>query len=39
MERRSFSILTTTANRFMSNIHNPMPVILDNASLADWVQP
>jgi putative SOS response-associated peptidase YedK len=37
--RRSFSILTTSANRFMSDIHNRMPVILDNASLDDWLSP
>jgi putative SOS response-associated peptidase YedK len=39
LERRSFSILTTAANRFMSDIHNRMPVILDNASLGDWLNP
>jgi putative SOS response-associated peptidase YedK len=39
MERRSFSILTTRANRFMSEIHNRMPVILDQASLDDWLSP
>jgi putative SOS response-associated peptidase YedK len=39
MERRSFSILTTAANRFMSDIHDRMPVILDNASLGDWLNP
>jgi len=39
LERRSFSILTTAANGFMSDIHNRMPVILDNASLDDWLSP
>jgi putative SOS response-associated peptidase YedK len=39
MKRRSFSILTTAPNRFMSGIHNRMPVILDNASLDDWLSP
>ena len=38
-ERRSFSILTTAANRFMREIHDRMPVILDNASLDDWLNP
>jgi putative SOS response-associated peptidase YedK len=36
-ERRSFSILTTSANRFMREIHDRMPVILDNATLNDWL--
>src|SRR5215467_7680767 len=39
LERRSFSILTTPANGFMSDIHKRMPVILDNASLNDWLSP
>ena len=39
LERRSFSILTTAANRFMRAIHDRMPVILDNASLDDWLSP
>jgi putative SOS response-associated peptidase YedK len=38
-ERLSFSILTTAANRFMREIHDRMPVILDNASLNDWLTP
>ena len=39
LERRSFSILTTAANRFMREIHDRMPVILDNATLNDWLSP
>ena len=39
LERRSFSILTTSANRFMREIHDRMPVILDNGSLNDWLSP
>jgi putative SOS response-associated peptidase YedK len=38
-ERRSFSILTTSANRFMRAIHDRMPVILDNSSEEDWLDP
>lgn len=36
-ERRSFSIVTTAANRFMQEIHDRMPVILDGAAVADWL--
>src|SRR5262249_18569927 len=39
LERRSFSILTMAANRFMREIHDRMPVILDSASLDDWLSP
>jgi putative SOS response-associated peptidase YedK len=39
MEGRSFSILTTAANRFMSDIHNRMPVILDQNVIEDWLNP
>jgi putative SOS response-associated peptidase YedK len=39
LERRSFSILTTAANRFMREIHDRMPVILDNSVLDDWLSP
>jgi putative SOS response-associated peptidase YedK len=35
-ERRSFSILTTSANSFMQETHDRMPVILDDKSLDDW---
>jgi putative SOS response-associated peptidase YedK len=38
-ERRSFSILTTAANNFMREIHDRMPVILDDAAVADWLDP
>ena len=38
-ERRSFSILTTAANDFMANIHDRMPVILDQSQLEDWLDP
>ena len=38
-ERRSFSILTTAANPFMREIHDRMPVILDDAVLNDWMSP
>ena len=38
-ERRSFSILTTAANRFMREIHDRMPVILDRSRLEDWLNP
>jgi putative SOS response-associated peptidase YedK len=39
LERRSFSILTTAANRFMREIHDRMPVILDASLLNDWLSP
>ena len=39
LERRSFSILTTAANRFMREIHDRMPVILDSSVLEDWLNP
>jgi putative SOS response-associated peptidase YedK len=38
-ERCSFSILTTAANRFMREIHDRMPVILDDRVLDDWLSP
>jgi len=38
-ERRSFSILTTAANRFMCEIHDRMPVILDGSVVDDWLNP
>ena len=37
--RHSFSILTTSANEVMSGIHDRMPVILDQGSLDDWLDP
>ena len=33
----TFTILTTTANRLLEPIHNRMPVILDEAGAADWM--
>src|SRR5215471_7333110 len=39
LERRSFSILTTVANRFMREIHDRMPVILGSSVLEDWLNP
>jgi putative SOS response-associated peptidase YedK len=38
-ERRSFTILTTAANKFMQEIHHRMPVILDSAGVSDWLDP
>jgi len=38
-ERRSFSIVTTAANPFMSGIHERMPVILGRADEDAWLDP
>jgi putative SOS response-associated peptidase YedK len=38
-ERRSFTILTTGANRFMRELHDRMPVILASSSLDEWLSP
>jgi putative SOS response-associated peptidase YedK len=38
-QRHSFSILTTSANEFMKDIHNRMPVILDRSHEAAWLDP
>ncbi len=38
-ERRSFSILTTSANEFMREIHDRMPVILDRDDEEEWLDP
>src|SRR5262245_6713647 len=38
-ERRSFTVLTTAANRFMREIHDRMPVILDRSLVSDWLNP
>jgi putative SOS response-associated peptidase YedK len=38
-ERLSFSILTTSANEFMSKIHHRMPVILSRSDEDAWVDP
>ena len=37
--RHSFSILTTSANRFMTQIHDRMPVILAQEQNDDWLSP
>ena len=38
-ERRSFSILTTSANEFMSAIHERMPVIIGRPDEDAWLDP
>jgi len=38
-ERRSFSILTTSANDFMQDIHDRMPVILGRSDEEAWLDP
>src|SRR5262249_50025055 len=38
-QSRSFSILTTAANRFMRQIHDRMPVILNSSVLENWLNP
>jgi len=38
-ERCSFSILTTAANSFMSEIHDRMPVILGRSDEDAWLDP
>jgi putative SOS response-associated peptidase YedK len=38
-ERRSFSIMTTAANDFMSVIHGRMPVILGRSDEDTWLDP
>jgi putative SOS response-associated peptidase YedK len=38
-QRRSFSIMTTSSNRFMREIHDRMPVILGNSAVGDWLDP
>ena len=35
--RTTFTIITTVANRLLEPIHNRMPVILDEAGAADWM--
>ena len=34
---RSFTIVTTAANKFMSDLHDRMPVILDQKNAAAWL--
>lgn len=36
---RTCTIITTTPNELMSELHNRMPVILDKANFADWLNP
>jgi putative SOS response-associated peptidase YedK len=38
-QRHSFTILTTASNPLMLNIRDRMPVILDGAALAEWIDP
>ena len=38
-ERQSFSIMTTTVNAFMREIHDRMPVILDRSNEDVWLDP
>jgi putative SOS response-associated peptidase YedK len=38
-QRQSFSILTTSANEFMSEIHDRMPVVLDRLAESAWLDP
>jgi len=38
-ERSSFSILTTSANQFMKEIHDRMPVILGREEEDEWLDP
>lgn len=35
----TFTIITTAANRMMEPIHKRMPVLLDEAGAADWMNP
>jgi len=39
MERHSFAILTTSANEFMKEIHDRMPVILSRDDERGWLDP
>jgi putative SOS response-associated peptidase YedK len=36
---RTCTIITTTPNELMADLHNRMPVILDKADFADWLNP
>jgi putative SOS response-associated peptidase YedK len=38
-ERRSFTIMTTSANKLMRGIHDRMPVILGSSSIDEWLDP
>ncbi len=37
--RRTFTIVTTTANRSLAGLHDRMPVILADAAWAQWLDP
>src|SRR5512137_87722 len=38
-EKRSCTIVTCEPNELMSKLHNRMPVILDRATMLDWLDP
>jgi putative SOS response-associated peptidase YedK len=38
-ERRTCTIVTTTPNKLMAEIHDRMPVILDKTAMWDWLDP
>ena len=38
-EKRTCTIITTTPNSLMAEIHDRMPVILDKISIWDWIDP
>jgi putative SOS response-associated peptidase YedK len=38
-EKRTCTIITTTPNSLMAEIHDRMPVILDKTSIWDWIDP
>lgn len=39
LELRTYSIITTSPNKEMANVHNRMPVILHQADEASWLEP
>ncbi|KAF6628161.1 SOS response-associated peptidase family protein [Paenibacillus sp. EKM208P] len=36
---RSCTIITTQPNELVQNVHDRMPVILDNSSVNEWLDP